>query len=298
MGMWVLRISVAIAALLGAWCAWHYWHPPVGLYVAILGVAAAIMTLRPSQSASEKAFWILVIFACGVLEITNLYYDRAQHDQAEHVARQNEALAFKAIADGINTSIQNDQVQFAETIGKLNSTLHASENAALNTAPFANIRVTLVAPVTADPNQPILIEVGKKMQWNIYFLNIGTSVAKDVKYAAMAFFAKPDDKEAQAAIAKMFNDEWPKRKLERPKLDLKTNDQLFFTFSSEAVTADQISSLNVGSNTIYIYSRFVWSDPTGRWASDRCEGYQDIKHDFAVTHRCPVYSKDRYAFKQ
>jgi hypothetical protein len=68
---------------------------PIGVYIAILGLLAAIVTLLPPVTRKEKALWVVVFFGLCVLEISNLYRDNK--DVA--VARQNEADAFSHLLD-------------------------------------------------------------------------------------------------------------------------------------------------------------------------------------------------------
>jgi hypothetical protein len=55
-------------------------HPPVGTYIAILGVLAAAVTFRKEPSLLEKGAWIIVFTLVGVAEIRNLYI--ADEEQA------------------------------------------------------------------------------------------------------------------------------------------------------------------------------------------------------------------------
>jgi hypothetical protein len=229
------------------------------------------------------------------MEISNLYYDRAQHDKTEHEARENEAKAFKGIADGISKSIANSQTQFAATMGQINNTLQASENAAENTQPIANIRVTQYSPTDLDPSKGLIAAVGLKFRVDIYLVNAGTATATNLKSAAKLYVAKPDNKDAQGDIAKRFDEQWARSAIAKPTVA--PGEQMFSTFSSDAFDEEQASSLNSGAATIYILARFVWSDPTGRWASDQCLGYQNVTQNLIVTHYCQTHITQRYPLK-
>jgi hypothetical protein len=61
-------------------------HPPVGTYIAILGLLAAAVTLRKDPPLSEKAIWILLMATLMVAEIRNLY-----------IADKEQAATFSAI---------------------------------------------------------------------------------------------------------------------------------------------------------------------------------------------------------
>jgi hypothetical protein len=69
-------------------------HPPIGVYVVILGFAAAAVTLLENIDKREKAAWLLLMFALGGLEISNLYRDRNVHDAEFAAARREENANF------------------------------------------------------------------------------------------------------------------------------------------------------------------------------------------------------------
>jgi hypothetical protein len=271
------------------------YYPPVGAYVVILGLAAALVTLRERPNKWEKAFWVATFFMLAVLEISNLFHDRAAHDAAEHVARENEAMAFKGIADGIDKSLKNDQVQFAATMDKINSTLQASQNAVLNTQPFADVRFAQLF----GTGQGIPMTAGSPMGWNVSYINVGTAEGKNLTMLARMYIGKLDDKDAQKTFAKEFENDWRRavssHRVTKDK-GLLPSGTRFFSFLSEPLSDDEVASILAKTKTIYVLSRFVWSDPNGRLASDSCMAFQDPMHDMIVGHGCVVFNRERYKF--
>jgi len=53
-------------------------HPPIGTYIAILGLLAAGVTLRKEPSPPEKAAWMVLLTFMMVAEIRNLYVADAE----------------------------------------------------------------------------------------------------------------------------------------------------------------------------------------------------------------------------
>lgn len=53
-------------------------HPPVGVYITLMGGVAAAVAFRKDPPVREKAAWILVITMLMVAEIRNLYV--AEHE--------------------------------------------------------------------------------------------------------------------------------------------------------------------------------------------------------------------------
>jgi hypothetical protein len=66
---------------------WH-WHPPVGVWIGVLGLLGVVVPLFRDISKigkPEKAVWTFVLFALLLLEIKTVYQDRNEDDaeQAE-----------------------------------------------------------------------------------------------------------------------------------------------------------------------------------------------------------------------
>src|ERR1700688_2870558 len=64
---------------LTGWLAYYDLRPPVGAYIAIMGLIGAAMAARKEPSGREKALWMVLITILMVAEIRNLYVeDREQ----------------------------------------------------------------------------------------------------------------------------------------------------------------------------------------------------------------------------
>ena len=55
------------------WFNVHYGRPPVGVYIAIMGLVAALMAAREDPEGLEKFWWISLMAILMVVEIGNLY---------------------------------------------------------------------------------------------------------------------------------------------------------------------------------------------------------------------------------
>jgi hypothetical protein len=87
-------------------------YPPVGIYIAILGLFGVLVPLLRDISKigrREKAAWTALMFILLGLEIKSLYQDRNAHDFQQAEARKEQLREFSVIADGINTSISLEQ---------------------------------------------------------------------------------------------------------------------------------------------------------------------------------------------
>lgn len=102
----------------------YAWHPPVGIFVAILGVVGVLVPfLRVQIGRREKAVWTIVMFILVGLELRSIHlYDA---DQRKSQAEQN--TKFQTIADGLKAAMGNSQQQFAATMLKMGHLARVSE---------------------------------------------------------------------------------------------------------------------------------------------------------------------------
>lgn len=97
------------------------WHPPVGVYIGILGFLGVLVTLirDPTKIGKwEKATWIFVMFALLLLEVKSVYQDRTEHDTEQRLAREQSERNFQGIAGGISETIKRSELQFEATMRK------------------------------------------------------------------------------------------------------------------------------------------------------------------------------------
>jgi hypothetical protein len=109
------------------------WHPPVGVWIGILGLLGVIVPLirDPKEiSRGEKAAWTLILFMLLLLEVKSVYQDRNEHDEAEKESRQRSEQNFREIANGIqetvnelNTTIKEGREHFDRTMAGIAGTI-------------------------------------------------------------------------------------------------------------------------------------------------------------------------------
>jgi len=93
--------------------------PPVGVYIAIMGGAAAYVTFRENLRPTEKAAWIFLITLLIVAEIRNLYV--ADAEQVGQFTKISEAL--DATSRGLNATAKGIDV----TAKALDKSIKASD---------------------------------------------------------------------------------------------------------------------------------------------------------------------------
>src|SRR5580704_12256637 len=98
---WIL---IPVGFALSAW--WLFNVPSPGKAVAALGVAAAIMSLRPDATGLERSAWMLVIFAFVFVESHAIDKDRAD---ARKDADERQAKAAKVQSDSFAKVLDKNQ---------------------------------------------------------------------------------------------------------------------------------------------------------------------------------------------
>jgi len=77
---------------------WTWWTVPApGVSIAILGLVAAVMSLRGEMRPLEKAAWMLIISGLLVSEIQSIRTDRRQADEQAKSDRQIQDEAFRKV---------------------------------------------------------------------------------------------------------------------------------------------------------------------------------------------------------
>ena len=102
------------------------WYPPVGIFIAILGVVGIVVPLvrdLAKMSKWEKAGWTAVMFILMGLEIRSIYLDRKAHDLEQKNARAELLQNFKDVGDGIKKEIDTSQTEFAATMKRSDTIL-------------------------------------------------------------------------------------------------------------------------------------------------------------------------------
>lgn len=272
------------------------WYPPVGFFIAILGLLGVLVPLFRDLAKigpREKAIWTLVMFLLVGLEFRSLYLDRADHDQKEAAAREMQLKGFEKIGNGIESAIQKNQEEFDTTMARIETTLKTSEKTLRNTEPTASLEFRSMSVYA--PSLPIAI--GHQLAFNISYTNAGNDIARDATHVTRLYIRRLDDPEAQREIANDFNKSWGVS--QRPTDgDVSPNYPSFFSFTSLPLMENEVNGVINHSLTIYVLNRFVWTDRTGRWASDECFAFQDPTHDLIVGHPCTVFTHHRYQFMQ
>lgn len=100
-------------------------NPPVGVYIAVMGLAAVVVTFREKIRASEKAAWIVLITLLVFAEITNLYV--ADADQLAKFSKVSDALdptqkGLNAAVAGIDVTVSKLDIAAARSLDYFDQT--------------------------------------------------------------------------------------------------------------------------------------------------------------------------------
>ena len=106
---------------------WWSWHPPVGVFIGILGLLSVLVPLFRSWntiSRAEKAIWTGAMFLLLLLELRTIYLDRSDHDAEQAKARCEQLMQFRSIAGQLTTAIRENQRHFDQTLTKVNDAIN------------------------------------------------------------------------------------------------------------------------------------------------------------------------------
>lgn len=94
---------------------WLFMAPPIGVFISIAGLVGIVMAIWPPENHVTKGLWLCVFVALTCLEIAGLYRVRDESTKEQERIRDS----FDAIADGLKSSILNNQKAFDETLKNL-----------------------------------------------------------------------------------------------------------------------------------------------------------------------------------
>ena len=98
---------LAVQVALTACAAWWWWHLPLpGYSVALMGGAAAVMSLQGEMHRGRKAWWMFLIGVLLFVEFRAIKEDKLSYDAQRDMATKQEQMAFQKIADQMDSDIQ------------------------------------------------------------------------------------------------------------------------------------------------------------------------------------------------
>jgi hypothetical protein len=109
------------------------WHPPVGVYIAVLGLLGVLVPLFRDLGRigrKERAIWTFLVFGLVLLEIKSIYQDRSEHDAQQRQERQEQLDRFKEISDGLSAAINKSEDQFQKTMDQTRTLIDSSTHIA------------------------------------------------------------------------------------------------------------------------------------------------------------------------
>lgn len=272
---------------------WWQWHPPVGSFIAVLGVIGVLVPwFRGDASRREKAMWTIAMFTLLGLELRTLYRDRAEHDEEQATARCQQLQSFQQIATSLDKAITQSEEQFKQTAHGLDATISDAEQAIKNTTPYADVQFDETSG--GGPSTPLVLVFDRPLLTNVFYHNGGTDIANDVTAWFHYYIGTLDDPAAQDAIRKQFDKDWVAN-LKSPSFaaSIPPGSPARFGTFSQTLTGDDLKAIQNGK-TIYGLLRFSYSDKTGHWFSDYCMGYQEPLRNMAVSHPCLYLKGNRH----
>jgi hypothetical protein len=283
-----LGIAALISFYMPTWMAHHGHRVPVGVYVTVMGLVTAAMAFHEGPTQAEKAGWMLFITALMVAEIRNLYVADLEQSQIFGDISKN----FKATQKGLDATadkIQAVNQQQHDTLDEVKQTLQASQAAARNTQPFADIEFEQMQPVGLLNLLP-----NGHLRFSIFYKNVGNDMPTGPVMDFRDYVGPIDDLPFQKSVAADFDEWWKTSKHREINSVAPNGGRAFGSFDTHTFTEEEIKGLGDNTKTLYCVIRWTYSDKTGKWIGDRCFAFQDIRHDLVVGHDCLTHNNHRY----
>ena len=104
--------------------------PAPGVSVAVMGGAAAVLSLRAKATGTEKATWMILLACFLVIEVAAIRKDRRENQEAEAQRVEEQRRRFDEIATGIETSIKQANEHFDKTMQSAQNEIGLEKSAA------------------------------------------------------------------------------------------------------------------------------------------------------------------------
>jgi hypothetical protein len=178
--MWFCGIQCAY------WRVWA-WHPPVGVWIGILGLLGVLVPLiRDIERIGkrEKAVWTFIMFSLLLLEIKSVYQDRNEHDEEQAEARERETKNFQSIAKEIEGAIEQSQQHFDATMKKSDKLISVTQESLNNIT--GGRSYAFVAAGIGPQGPPFSLEVWVKGKYGVHHLAADMQTVLDGRDAETA----------------------------------------------------------------------------------------------------------------
>ncbi len=189
----------------GAFALYWHWHLPApNKAVLALASVAALMVLAEMRPIHKAVYFFLIV---ALVFTENRAIDKDRRDFAENEAgrREQENAQFQKIADGLSSSIQLNQQQFAETksgIERSIATVTGGKSFAIVTPQVWSGMVPIPLSIYNYGNQTltgVTVNIYGKEEWNkprglfeAPTINVGTLHAGEMKLLKESITPSPD----------------------------------------------------------------------------------------------------------
>jgi hypothetical protein len=276
------RLSIYLPVGFGLLC-WIWWKlctPLPGYCVALLALAAVIMTVRADKfSIAERGLWVVVGAALVFGEMQILLKDRENFDRQASQDRADQLDRFNRTASGLE-----------QTLTRVDQTLQAADQTLDQTQPRAVVRMTGIKLKDGPQN----LEANKKYIFDSSFENDGTAEAVWFRPSVRIYIGKPDDRQDQERLVTAFHNDLAAHANEAFDHVAVVPGQPVWRSDPYTVNEDQLKDLNAGQ-TLYFLARVDYRDRTGIWRMEVCQHYQRDTNSLSenAMHLCLVQTPFR-----
>jgi hypothetical protein len=302
-GMWIRKLIengrscvklwnhpyIGILLWLISFAVWAYWHPyshlpTPGKAIGALAVVAGIMSVREMKELA-KISWVVLLIMLLFTEFRAIDKDHYQAEQAQERFFDTQRKGFGDIAIQAKQNFDSTAAGLTIAINGLNRTL-------AQTHPHAELHYGAFT-FTNGPVPPASFTSGVNYQIDVDYTNVGGEAGTLLREDAQVYVAKPDDRIAQQALVKLFEQTW--RKLPASFSSLVNPGTPHFFTRYRTFTDKEIEAINAGE-TVYVLRRLQYRDSTGLWQTDDCGDFQREGRSLFIHigHSCSLFVRDRY----
>jgi hypothetical protein len=165
-----------------------FWIPPPGVSVAVMGVAAALVSLRAKATGTERAVWMLLIASFLVIEVGAIKKERFLNTIAEAHRVDEQRKHFSEIGEGIKNAITQSEINFSATMKRSDQLMGLEHTAVMSLG--ENLKTATGGDsfcyLDAQPQMTAVVCSGRYPLYDLAVRVVDTRVLLDTKDLARA----------------------------------------------------------------------------------------------------------------
>jgi hypothetical protein len=259
---WGKVVVAAQLATAGAYCYLAFHGASSGYAIALLGAAAAVMTLREEPNVGEKTVWVLIIFCLLIMELIAISNDHAR-DDAHFTLLVNQGLEISRKM----TAMERSSSDLQESLNHQPSKAHSSTQQPTGSLSWKTGFVSIES--SASRTGQMFVNVG--------CVNTSQVDVNSVSCAAALFVHDGASQSLTQQIEEKYFQEFLTDYHKAPPQAKATTAPQRYSWSTAwgpVMTTDLFNDLNNNRKVLVLVGQLSYKDSTGRHSRDLCEWLQ------------------------